>query len=361
MQEMAYGSISTDATTCMRHRSIQRIVSLISIALLGLLLVACSSPGTKVATAPYDYYRIGNVEAPTPGRVQGGLMLLGGGDWPYDAFHWLFDHAGNGHVVVLRASYADENQLEMYEKIGSVASVETLVFHDRKASFDPKVLAVIAHADGLWIAGGDQSNYVRDWKGTPVEDAINRHVASGKPLGGTSAGLAVQGRYVYGAMDGGSLTSKEALADSRTGAITLVEDFLRLEPLYSAGVITDTHFDARDRQARLITMMAQLQEAHLGAPLLGIGVDEQTALCIDADGGARVFSTNNGHAWLFRAGRSTLRKGAPVVAEGWRVTGAGRDSRIDTRDWSVSNPAFQSAVDIRDGRLEYTPAIRRHP
>lgn len=361
MCEMAYGSISVDATKCMRHPSIQRIVSFAIIAAVGSLLAACSSFGAKTTTAPYDYYRIGNVESPTPGRVQGGLMLLGGGDWPYDAFHWLFDRAGNGHIVVLRASYADENQQEMYEKIGGVASVETLVFHDRKASFDPRVLAVIAHADGIWIAGGDQSNYVRDWKGTPVEDAINRHVASGKPLGGTSAGLAVQGRYVYGAMDGGSLTSKESLADSRTGAITLVEDFLRFEPLYSAGVITDTHFDARDRQARLITMMAHLQESHPGAPLLGIGVDEQTALCIDADGSGRIFTANNGHAWLFRAGRSTLRKSGPVVAEAWHVTGAGRDSRIDTRDWNVSNPAFQSTVDIRDGRLEYTPAIPRHP
>lgn len=358
---MAYGSGFSDATTCMRHPSTQRIVSCATIVFFVLLLVACGSIGAKTAAAPYDYYRIGDVESPTPGRVRGGLMMLGGGDWPYDAFHWLFDHAGNGHIVVLRASYADENQVEMYEKIGGVASVETLVFHDRKASYDPKVLAVIAHADGIWIAGGDQSNYVREWKGTPVEEAINRHVASGKPLGGTSAGLAVQGRYVYGAMDGGSLTSKEALADSRTTAITLVEDFLRFEPLYSAGVITDTHFAARDRQARLVTMMARLQESHPGAPLLGIGVDEQTALCIDADGNGRIFSANDGHAWLFRAGRSTLRKNGPVVAEGWSVTAAGRDSRIDTRDWSVSDPAFRSVVAIRDGRLEYTPAIPRRP
>ena len=108
-------------------------------------------------------------------------------------------------------------------------------------------------------------------------------------------------------------------------------------------------------------MMARLQESHPGAPLLGIGIDEQTALCIDADGVGRIFSANDGHAWLFRAGRSMLRKNSPVVAEGWRVTAAGRDSRIDTRDWSVSNPAFQSAVTIHDGRLEYAPAIPRRP
>ncbi len=341
----------------MQHPTARRIFVSFATCLVLSLFYVCAS----AAQSTYDYYRIGDVAAKTPGQVRPGLMMLGGGDWPYDAFRWLFDRAGNGHIVVLRASYADENQVEMYEKIGGVTSVETLVFHDRKASYDPEVLAVIAHADGIWIAGGDQSNYVKDWKGTPVEDAINRHVASGKPLGGTSAGLAVQGRYVYGAMDGGSLISKEALADSRTNAITLVEDFLRFEPLYSAGVITDTHFDARDRQARLVTMMAHVRESHPDAPLLGIGVDEQTALCIDGDGSGRIFTTNNGHAWLFRAGRSTLKKNGPVAAEGWRVTGAGRDSRVDARDWSVSNPAFQSAVAVRDGRLEYTPAIPRRP
>lgn len=284
-------------------------------------------------------------------------MLLGGGDWPYDAFHWFFGRAGHGHVVVLRASYADENQREMYEKIGGVASVETLVFNDRKASFDSRVLAVIAHADGIWIAGGDQSNYVKFWKGTPVQDALNRHVANGKPLGGTSAGLAVQGRYVYGAMDGGSLTSQDTLADSRTAAATIVEDFLKLEPLYSAGVFTDTHFNQRERQVRLMTMMARVQDRHPGTPLLGIGIDEYTALCIDGEGQGAIFSGNNGHAWLFRAGRSSLHKNGPLRADGWQVILAGRDSRIDTRDWSVVHPDFIAIASIRDGRIEYAPPL----
>ena len=30
--------------------------------------------------------------------------------------------------------------------------------------------------------------------------AINAHVAAGKPIGGTSAGLAVQGEFAYGAL-----------------------------------------------------------------------------------------------------------------------------------------------------------------
>ena len=52
---------------------------------------------------------------------------------------------------------------------------------------------IIRRAEVIFIAGGDQANYIRDWKDTPVQDAINANLAEGKPIGGTSAGLAVQG------------------------------------------------------------------------------------------------------------------------------------------------------------------------
>ena len=90
------------------------------------------------------------------------------------------------------------------------------------------VLEIVRKADGIFIAGGDQANYVRYWKGTPLNEALNQHVRDGKPLGGTSAGLAIMGAYSYGAMDGGSLTSADALKDPLGPAVTLVDDFLQL-------------------------------------------------------------------------------------------------------------------------------------
>jgi len=57
--------------------------------------------------------------------------------------------------------------------------------------------------------------YVEFWKGTPVEDAINAHVASGKPIGGTSAGLAVLAEFAYGCLkdkeDDNDLASTDVL------------------------------------------------------------------------------------------------------------------------------------------------------
>lgn len=328
--------------------------------LLCALLAACASvSGSR--RAAYDYYQIGNAAAATPDRVQPGLMLVGGGEWPQEAFRWFFGRAGHGHIVVLRASMQDQNQREMYQQIGGVTSVRTLVFRSREAAFDPEVLAVIESADGIFIGGGDQARYLRFWQGTPVQAAINRHVAAGKPLGGTSAGLAVQGRYVYGALDGGSLTSAQALADARTSGITLVSDFLRLEPLYSSGILTDTHFNERQRQARLMTMLAHLAERDGTAPLLGLGVDEETALCIDAAGQGRLYSRIGGYAWLFRPGAFTLEAGKALQAQDWQVTGIGTQSRVNAHTWQVENPAFTAQAAIRAGQLQFVPAVPLKP
>src|SRR5690606_14401769 len=120
------------------------------------------------------------------------------------------------------------------------ASVETFVFSGRDAASDPAVLRALGRADGIFIAGGDQSNYVRYWKDTPVAAALDAHVRAGKPLGGTSAGLAMLGEFLYGAMDGGSQTSPPALADPLGAANTIERDFLHIDLL--KGVLTDTHF-----------------------------------------------------------------------------------------------------------------------
>ena len=67
---------------------------------------------------------------------------------------------------------------------GPVASAETITFHNREASSDPRVLKALHDADGIFLAGGDQANYVRYWKGTGVQEALNAHVKANRPIGG---------------------------------------------------------------------------------------------------------------------------------------------------------------------------------
>ncbi len=300
----------------------------------------------------YAEYVVGNPRAKRPLKPSGGLMLMGGGEWDYDAFRWFINRAGGGHIVVLRASGEGQNGEEIYHKIGGVQSVRTFVFNDRKASSDKNVLAAIKAADGLFLGGGDQANYVRYWKGTAVADLINRHVAAGKPLGGTSAGLAVQGEFLYGAMDGGSITSEEALADPLGSKVTIETGLFRLP--YMDHIITDSHFSARDRLGRLIAFVTKADRMKRASapPVTGIGVDEETALVIDDKGFGRIFSMNGGSAWLVSpVSAATPREGAPLDLAKVRVTGIGVRSSIDMKRLTVANPSFTRSFRVEGGKL----------
>ncbi|MCQ4167450.1 cyanophycinase [Tahibacter harae] len=323
-----------------------------------LLCVGLIGSGAALADAPapaaregYQYFEIGDVAKAAPGKTAPGLMLVGGGDWPYDAFRWLIQRAGNGRIVILRASGTVEAQNEFFNDIGGITAAQTIVFSDRRAASDPAVLDIVAKADGIFLAGGDQSNYVRFWQGTPLNRLLDEHVRKGKPLGGTSAGLAILGEYSYGAMDGGSLVSADALKDPTGPQLTLVEDFLHFVPLRR--VITDSHFDKRERQGRLIAMLARLAREHSRSDLVGLGIDEYTALCVDGDGTARVFSGNGGYAWLFqpRGQAQVYAPGQPLTFRNVPVTGLGTGSLLHMKDFRVERPAFSALYDVEAGRL----------
>lgn len=324
-----------------------RILALASLFAVGNVALA----GSQVLSQDLDYYDIGDVDAPHAERTEPAMMLMGGGDWVPEAFHWWLKKAGNGRIVILRASGGDELQERMYEDIGGAASVQTLVFRDRAPANDPEVLRVIRGADGIFIAGGDQSRYIRFWKGTELNEALNQHVRDGKPIGGTSAGLAILGRYAYGAMDGGSVTSSNALQDPLGTAAELDSGFLDMP--YLSNVVTDTHFAKRDRLGRLIAFVARAGREHASEGVVGIGVDEDTALCVDADGSARVYSLNEGYAWLIKPEHSAkqLDAGRPLGFDAIPVTGVGTNSRLYLDGFRVEDPAFHATADVDDGEL----------
>ena len=325
---------------------------------LAWVMAAFTTPaaanGPPAATVSYQYYTVGDPAAPTPGRVEGGLMLMGGGEWSTEAFRWFVARAGGGHIVILRASGGGEAGEELYREIGGVTSVETLVFYDRKASSDPHVLDVLDNADGIFIAGGDQSNYINFWKDTPVEKALNAHVDRGRPIGGTSAGLAILGAAAYGAMDGGSVDSATALNDPMGLAVTMVRDFLDMPRLQH--VVTDTHFAARDRLGRLIAFVAQVR-ATSDPQAIGLGVDEDGAVCVDANGIGRFYTASQGYAWLVQPeALPTSSAGLPLDYASVRVTGLGVDGEIDLNTMSISRPAFSTVASVEAGRLIGAPS-----
>ncbi len=304
----------------------------------------------------YKTYVIGDESKPTTDPVTGGFLLSGGGEWAMDAFRWFTAHSGHGHIVVLRASGTTETQDEMYNSVKGVTSIRTFLFTNRKASYDTKLLEAVKKADGIFLAGGDQSNYVRMWKGTPLNEALDAHVAAGKPIGGTSAGLAVQGSWLYGAMDGNSITSEEAMKDPMGPGNTIEGDFLHSELM--SNIVTDSHFGIRDRLGRLIAFVVKAEALRASPnkrythPLVGLGIDEEAAMTVEADGTAKVYSNLDGHAWLVQGGEvHDLAPGKPLNIKNVSVTGIGKSSTFNIKTLKVGVPAFTRTYDVTDGVL----------
>src|SRR5215212_9891179 len=260
------------------------------------LLILSALPAFAGKKAYQDFV-VGN-PADVVRSTTAGTVLMGGGTDVDAAFQWMIGKSGGGDFLVIRATGTDAYNPYIFG-LGTVDSVETIITVTRDASFDPFVTDRIRNAEALWIAGGDQSDYVNFWKDTPVEDAIN-YVANvkGIPVGGTSAGLAVLGQFMYSAQTG-SVTSSQALSDPFHRYITLDRDFLSIANL--GGVITDSHFVTRDRIGRLVTFIGRLVNDGWAAQVHGIGIDERTAMLVNPDGsatrvgnGAVYFLTSNG-------------------------------------------------------------------
>jgi len=330
-----------------------RVCSLRRLRTLGVLIGLCAVTA-GLHGAGYQYYVSGDPTSAAAKKTEPGLMLMGGGDEVDDAFRWFVAKAGGGHIVVLRASEADDYHDYFLKKIGGIASIETLVFSDRASALDPRVLAIIKNADGIFIAGGDQSNYVKFWRGTPVNDALDAHVRAGKPLGGTSAGLAILGALSYGCMDSISLQPADALRDPYGPSVTLIRDFLHLP--YLGSVITDSHFMARGRLGRLVPFVARLSTEEKKA-VVGIGVDEKTALCIEADGTGRVYTQAQGRVWLVFTPIKIkkLQPGQPLEVEDVSVVMLDPDSRLDLKTFAVERPAQRLRASTADGQLTLSP------
>lgn len=271
-----------------------------ALGVLAVGLAACGGSGGPAAptptqpTASYEYSLTGSATDVTRATTAG-YVLVGGGTDVDEAMRWLIARAGGGDIVVLRAT--GTNAYNPYiADLGIVNSVATIVTRTADAASDAVVLDKVRRAEALFIAGGDQSDYVRLWKGTPLADAIRAAAARGVPIGGTSAGLAILGQFVYSALNA-SAVSSSALLDPYGTSITLDRTFLDLAGL--DGVLTDSHFGARDRMGRLVTFLARVVQDGWAAEGRGIGVDERTAVLVDASGAATVVGA--GAAYFLRA------------------------------------------------------------
>jgi cyanophycinase-like exopeptidase len=235
----------------------------------------------------YTSYFTGN-----PNDIQtnpeGGICLMGGASEHDEAMKWFLQRADGGDILVLRASGSDGYNDYLYSQLGiTVNSVETIVCNSPAASNDPYVQERVAQAEAIWFAGGDQWNYVSFWRNSPIDSLINLGIPQRNiVLGGTSAGMAIQGAAYFSA-ENGTVTSTVALANPYGASVTpVITPFIQHAIL--SDVITDTHYDNPDRRGRHVAFIARLLTDH-GWWAKGIACDEYTAVCIDENGLARVY------------------------------------------------------------------------
>ncbi|HKH97612.1 MAG TPA: cyanophycinase [Candidatus Sulfotelmatobacter sp.] len=261
-----------------------------------LLYVACVA--SLAHAQSYQYFRLGNPQDVQTKPVAGVAMMGGGSDLD-EAFRWLCNKGNGGDFLVLRAT-GDDDYNSYINGLCKTNSVATLIIPNRKAAEDPAVAEIIRKAEVVLISGGDQANYIRGWKGTPVEKAINEGIAQGKPIGGTSAGLAVEGEFVYGAMgdkpDDKDLASTDVLPNPYFERVTLVREFLKVPHLEN--LITDSHFAKRDRMGRTLGFLARIVKDGWSSSPREVAVDEKSAVLVEADGKATVVGTGKGAYFL---------------------------------------------------------------
>ena len=326
------------------------------LTLLSVLLASCGSDVVEVESSrirTYHYYATGNPDASVTVSqpAEPSVVLMGGNDDVDSAYRWMIQRAGirpgtGGRFVIIRASGADGYNDYLYYNsdqydtavtpptegwVGGAAlgltSVESIVIPDRASANDPAIVAAVARAQVVFIAGGDQSNYIKYWKDTALHRTLDSLIAKNVPIGGTSAGLAILGQYDYSALYD-SVTSLEALSnpyhvnltldpiDASTNQLLTVGGLIT--PTSLANVITDSHvaamndvIDGRDRMGRFVTFVARLiapqSNAAGGCPggslaytqAKGIAVTPRTALLLEGDGvntpftGQRVTNPSN--------------------------------------------------------------------
>ncbi len=240
------------------------------------------------------YFSIGitgskdDVTVPT----KSGIVLVGGSTDVDEAIAWMIDRAKGGDFIILRAS-GSTGYNDYIKALGDLNSVETLMIDSREKAMSTSVGKRIREAEAVFIAGGDQANYVNFWKDSEVSSALDYLITKKKiPIGGTSAGCAVLSELVFDSRKG-TVTSIEALANPFDTLVSISKSFIHLS--YLKNTLADQHYFQRERQGRHVTFLARMMKDLSLKEIKGIGVDEETAVCIDENGNAKVFGKNNAY------------------------------------------------------------------
>ncbi len=214
--------------------------------------------------------------------AQGYICTVGGGsedynNWSDAPYSWVVQKSDSGKIIILGVSSATEWLPTYFMSFGADTAynktISTIAAANLQETYDELITA-----KAVFLRGGDQWDYIRLWKGTKVDSAINFIFQNGGVIAGTSAGAAVLSDVDFSAQSG-SAYPDEALQNPFYSRMKFENNFLNFIP----NVLFDTHFIERARHGRLIAMIYN-QHFTVGRDLIGAGIDDRTAICISPDG-----------------------------------------------------------------------------
>lgn len=261
-----------------------------------VFLSTCGAGISPIATAPA-----------TPPR--GHLVIVGGGAEPpglIPRFVQLAGGQGRARIAVLpMANTATTGRgVEMAARLQSLGA-EAQVFDLSRDEAESEATARQLHDfTGFWFSGGDQSQLAAVLLATPSLATIQQRYQEGAVVGGTSAGAAVM--------------SNTMLTGNRRQADPEADDPGNFPPVarhafevaaglgFLPGTIVDQHFQRRARQNRLLSAVLERPD------LVGVGIDESTAVLVRPDGRWEVLGESSVQVIDARRARITSPE-APVL------------------------------------------------
>jgi cyanophycinase len=207
----------------------------------------------------------------------GHLIIIGGGDKPDPVIERIIELAGgpDAKIIVIPNASSEpvesaEYQVNQFRSFGS-RNVEAISFSKQTAN-DDSVVSRINEADGIFFCGGDQSKLTADLLDTRLLERIREIYYNGGVISGTSAGAAVMSEVM--------ITGNELVNKDSSTAFNVIEKG-NIQTTKGFGFITkaviDQHFIKRKRNNRLISVVLEHPD------LLGIGIDESTAIQVNPD------------------------------------------------------------------------------
>ncbi len=202
------------------------------------------------------------------------LVIIGGGARPPAVVAEIVRAGAARRMVVVPAASgtpAEVGAAQAAEFVAAGFASAAVALGDPDAD---STVALVASASAVFFSGGDQNRLAAAWGGTRALAAVRGVYARGGVVAGTSAGAAVMSRVMLT----GDETDGDGSFDSvESGDVVTAEGFG-----FVTWAVVDQHFAARHRQNRLISVVLDHPD------LLGVGIDEATAVVVLPAGEMRV-------------------------------------------------------------------------